>query len=153
MLRYLKIFSFLFIIIIISLVFLVAFFWNFYPGRRAAKGDFSENFEKIRPKSGLWHRFSRFSFFRLSLCTLRRSDADSYTVWSTWYYLTVKKRIFKIFLLVREICQFLCAGSRFFFLRAPKDIAGLCFHYGARLASFAFRKIIFLGRLRNTVLF
>ena len=85
-----------------------------------------------------------FPVFRLSLCILRWSDADIYTVWSTWYYLTVEKRIFKKFQLVWDVCQFLCAGSRFFSLRTPKGIAGLCFHYSVRFASFAFRNLIFL---------
>ena len=93
-----------------------------------------------------------FPVFRLSLCILRRSNADIFTVWSTWYYLAVEKNIFKKFQLVRDICQFSCAPSRFFSLRAQKGMAGLCFHNNTRFASFAYRNFIFLRRFRNTVL-
>ena len=147
MLRFLKIFfSFYFI----SSVFLVVFFWKFYSGRRGRKATFLKVSRKWAQNrdSGVG-----FSVYRVSLWILRRSDADIYTVWSTWYYLTVGKRIFKNFQLIRDVCQFLCVGSGFFSLRIPKCISGLCFHYSAWFASFAFRNFIFLGRFRNTVLF
>ena len=137
MLRFLKIFSF--VIIDIFSVFLVVFFWKFYPGQSAAKSDFPENVGKIHPKSGIV-----FPVFRLLFYILQWYDTDIYTIWSVWYYLTVEKRIFKKIQLVRDICQFLCAGSRFSSLRTPKGITGLCFHYSVRFASFAFRNLIFL---------
>ena len=134
----------------ISSVLLVVFFWNFYSGRRVTKGYFPDSFQKFFPKSRLWSRFSRLLTLALYIAAIWR-----------WYlyrmiyviYLAVKKRIFLKFQLVRDICQFLRVDSRFFSLRASKGIAGLCFHYSARFASFAIKNFIFLGRFRNTVLF
>ena len=142
-----------FLFYLISSLFLVAFFKNFYIVRKISKGYFPENFGKFCLKFKFMCRWFSFIIIRFSFWILRRSDAHICTAWlSNVYYLIKEKRMYLKNSNYKN-ANFCKPPANFSPSECPKTIANLSFHDRVQFVSFAFRNFNFLGRFRNTVLF